>query len=90
MYIEEKTSLICNLNAKNVLIYFESKNSFFDFMVSLMILIGKYHIRKSNSKPCLNVFMVDFFSYLYSIQFINSKKSKDTIVFAKKVNLIGK
>ncbi len=62
-------------------------------MLNLMILFGKFHIHKSkinNSKPCLKVFMVDVHSYMDSLQFIDSKQFKDTIVFAKELNLVEK
>ncbi len=55
-------------------------------MLILMILFGKFHIRKSR----INNFMVDFHLYLDSLQCIDSKKCKDTIVFAKEFKLIGK
>ncbi len=93
LYVQEKTGYICDLNSKDVLFYFESKSISVHFMLNLMILFGKFHIHKSkliNSKPCLKVFMVDVHSYMDSLQFIDSKKFKDTIVFTKELNLVEK
>ncbi len=44
-------------------------------------------VKINNSKRCLKVFMVDVHSYMDSLQFIDSK---DTIVFAKELNLVEK
>ncbi len=89
----EKTDYSCDLTSKDVLFYFESKSISVNFMLNLMILFSKFHIHKSkinNSKPCLKFFMVDVHLYMDSLQFIDSKKCKDTIVFAKELNLVEK
>ncbi len=88
---QEKTGYSCDLTSKDVLFYFELKSISVNFMLNLMILFSKFHIHKSkinNSKPCLKFFMVDVHSYMDSLQFIDSKKCKDTIVFAKELNLV--
>ncbi len=93
LYVQVKTGYSCDLTSKDVLFYFESKSISVNFMLNLMILFGKFHIHKSkrnHSKPCLKVFMVDVHSYMDSLQFIDRKKCKDTIVFAKELNLIEK
>lgn len=38
----------------------------------------------------INAFILDFNVYSDSVEFVNSKKSKDTILFAIKLNLIGR
>ncbi len=60
-------------------------------MLNLMILFGKYHKCKiNNSKPCFEVFMVDVHSYMDSFSLLIVKKCKDTIEFAKELNLFEK
>ena len=80
-FIWNKTKHNVIIECKEVITYFEHEEYKVEFIINLLILLGKFHIHKcrvTKSIPNIISFQCDLKEYLKSLKMINAKKSNNT------------
>lgn len=90
VYLHRKTTLNIFLRCSDIILYYEHKHKQFKYIVNLFILIGKNHIHKSkfsNSKPRLNLLLIELKNYISCLNNISNKNSSMTLNYLNSLKI---
>ena len=89
-YIRTITGQVIHLQEKDIFIYFERNlDNHIVFCVQMVIMLGKFHIHKrkwTNSKPNVDVFLLELHQYADTIKDCKNKKAIRTNSILQRFN----